>query len=200
MTASSRSSSTWRAERRPVARRYRRTPTHPGSHRSARPEALAILLDERAHLGRCGSSSPAKNTLVAFRISFTRRSSNTSRRSFLILRERSPLATSYAKHLFGQRIAVAPQTVAEARNGALSAGWGATRVEHLSRLIARARVLPVHIDTIEAVAQLRNECRQIGARPAPARPQRRPVDRGHRDPQAHPARRPRRDLRRLPRP
>jgi len=29
-------------------------------------------------------------------------------------------------------------------------------------LIARARVLPVDIDTIETVAQLRNECRQIG--------------------------------------
>jgi len=28
------------------------------------------------------------------------------------LRERSPLATQYAKHLFGQRIALAPQTVA----------------------------------------------------------------------------------------
>ena len=40
------------------------------------------------------------------------------------MRERSPLATSYAKHLFGQRIAVAPQSVAEARYGALSAGWG----------------------------------------------------------------------------
>jgi hypothetical protein len=45
------------------------------------------------------------------------------------LRERSPLATSYAKHLFGQRIALAPQTVAEARYGALSAGWGTARVE-----------------------------------------------------------------------
>jgi predicted nucleic acid-binding protein len=78
------------------------------------------------------------------------------------LRERSPLATSYAKHLFGQRIALAPQTVAEARYGALSAGWGAARTEHLSRLIARARVLPVDIETIEAVAQLRNKCRQIG--------------------------------------
>ena len=40
------------------------------------------------------------------------------------LRERSPLATNYAKHLFGQRIALAPQTVAEARYGALSASWG----------------------------------------------------------------------------
>jgi predicted nucleic acid-binding protein len=78
------------------------------------------------------------------------------------LRERSPLATSYTKHLFGQRIALAPQTVAKARYGALSAGWGPARVERLSRLIARARVLPVDIDTIEAVAQLRNECRQTG--------------------------------------
>ncbi len=32
------------------------------------------------------------------------------------LRERSPLASSFAKYLFGQRIAVAPQTVAEARS------------------------------------------------------------------------------------
>ncbi len=78
------------------------------------------------------------------------------------LQERSPLATSYAKHLFGQRIAVAPQTVAEARYGALSAGWGTARVGRLSHLIARARVLLVDIDTIEAVAELRNECRQIG--------------------------------------
>jgi predicted nucleic acid-binding protein len=78
------------------------------------------------------------------------------------LRERSPLATSYAKHLFGQRIALAPQSVAEARYGALSAGWGQARAERLSRLVARARILPVDIDTIEAVARLRHECRQIG--------------------------------------
>jgi predicted nucleic acid-binding protein len=78
------------------------------------------------------------------------------------LRERSPLATSYAKHLFGQRIALAPQSVAEARYGALSAGWGSARTERLSRLIARARILPVDIDTVEAVAQLRHQCRQIG--------------------------------------
>lgn len=58
----------------------------------------------------------------------------------------------------GSASRLAPQTVAEARYGALSAGWGATRMERLSRLIARARVLPVDIDTIEAVAQLRNEC------------------------------------------
>src|SRR5204863_9009052 len=45
------------------------------------PEALALLVDEHAHLGRCGSSSPAKNTDAPFRISFARRGSDTSRRS-----------------------------------------------------------------------------------------------------------------------
>ena len=48
------------------------------------------------------------------------------------LRENSPLASGYAKHLFGQRIAVAPQTVAEARYGALSAVWGTSRLDRLS--------------------------------------------------------------------
>src|SRR6266516_4945256 len=48
------------------------------------PEALVLALDERAHLGRSGSSSLAKNTLAAFKISFARRNSNTSRRSFRI--------------------------------------------------------------------------------------------------------------------
>ncbi len=78
------------------------------------------------------------------------------------LRERSPLATRYAKHLFGQRIALAPQTVAEARYGALKAKWGPARMEQLARLVARARILPIDIDTIETVADLRNQCRMIG--------------------------------------
>jgi predicted nucleic acid-binding protein len=78
------------------------------------------------------------------------------------LRERSPLATLYAKHLFGQRIALAPQTVAEGRYGALNANWGPARQERLARLVARARILPVDIATIEAVAELRNQCRMIG--------------------------------------
>jgi predicted nucleic acid-binding protein len=38
------------------------------------------------------------------------------------LRPRSPLNVQYSKHLVGQRLAVAPQTVAEARDGALKAG------------------------------------------------------------------------------
>ena len=40
------------------------------------PEAVTLLVDEGAHLGRCGSSSPAKNRLAAFKISFVRRSSS----------------------------------------------------------------------------------------------------------------------------
>lgn len=78
------------------------------------------------------------------------------------LREGSPLAVRYAKYLFGQRIALAPQTVAEARYGALKAEWGAPRAERLARLVARARILPVDIDTVEAVAELRNQCRITG--------------------------------------
>jgi predicted nucleic acid-binding protein len=78
------------------------------------------------------------------------------------LRERSPLAGRYAKHLFGQRIALAAQTVAEARYGALKAKWGPPRMEQLARLVARARILPIDIDTIETVADLRNQCRMIG--------------------------------------
>jgi hypothetical protein len=38
-------------------------------------EAAAVLIDERAHFGRSASSSVAKNTDAAFRISFARRSS-----------------------------------------------------------------------------------------------------------------------------
>jgi predicted nucleic acid-binding protein len=78
------------------------------------------------------------------------------------LRERSPLAGRYAKHLFGQRIALAPQTVAEARYGVLNAKRGPARMEQLARLVARARILPVDVGTIETVADLRNRCRMIG--------------------------------------
>jgi hypothetical protein len=60
------------------------------------------------------------------------------------LRERSLLATQCAKHLFGQRIALAPQTVAEARYGALNANWGQARQERLARSAPdRARQLMV---------------------------------------------------------
>lgn len=78
------------------------------------------------------------------------------------LRERSPLAGLYAKHLFGQRLLVTPQTLAEARYGALKANWGRVRLQRLAQLTARSRRLPVDPETIEAAAQLRNRCRQAG--------------------------------------
>ena len=75
---------------------------------------------------------------------------------------RSPLEARYAKHTVGRLPAVTPQTVAEARYGALMAGWGQRRLDELARLIDRVRLLPVDDETIERVAELRNDCRAIG--------------------------------------
>ena len=74
----------------------------------------------------------------------------------------SPLEARYAKHTVGQSIVVTPQTVAEARYGALVAGWGSRRRGDLERSIGAVAVLPVDNETIERVARLRNECRLIG--------------------------------------
>lgn len=75
---------------------------------------------------------------------------------------RSPLAAQYTKHTVGRRIAVAPQTVAEARYGALVAGWGQRRLGELARTLSALAVLEVDGETTETVAQLRNQCRMIG--------------------------------------
>ena len=75
---------------------------------------------------------------------------------------RSPLAAQYAKHTVGRLLVAAPQTVAEAKYGALIAGWGARRVGELARAVNRVAVLPVDEETIERVAQLRHTCRLIG--------------------------------------
>ena len=40
------------------------------------------------------------------------------------LKPRSTLVPLYGRHVFGRRIAIAQQTVAEARYGAVVAGWG----------------------------------------------------------------------------
>lgn len=45
------------------------------------------------------------------------------------LRPRSALLPLDGKHVFGRRIAVAQQTVAEVRYGALAAGWGERRLD-----------------------------------------------------------------------
>jgi predicted nucleic acid-binding protein len=78
------------------------------------------------------------------------------------LRHDSGLASQYAKHLAGELIAVAPQTVAEARYGALKSGWGPRRITELRTMTVDVTVLPVDAETVERVAQLRNECRRIG--------------------------------------
>jgi predicted nucleic acid-binding protein len=78
------------------------------------------------------------------------------------LRRDRPLEREYAKYTLGRRIAVAPQVVAEARYGATRSGWGPHRINELTRLTAGVRVLPVDDETIEQVAQLRNQCRLIG--------------------------------------
>jgi predicted nucleic acid-binding protein len=47
---------------------------------------------------------------------------------------RSPLAVQYTKHLVGKQLAVSPQTVAEARYGALKAGWGPRRLREVEQI------------------------------------------------------------------
>src|SRR5680860_769108 len=60
------------------------------------PEAVAMFVDEHAHLGRGGSSSLAKKTEAALRISLARRSSLTSRSS-AFSRSRSPVVSRSAR-------------------------------------------------------------------------------------------------------
>ncbi len=78
------------------------------------------------------------------------------------LSRRSPLVGIYAQHLVGARIVVTPQTVAEARYGALRAGWGSPRLTDLERLIHRAGVLPVDDETVWSFARLRADCHRVG--------------------------------------
>jgi hypothetical protein len=108
------------------------------------------------------------------------------------LRPRSNLLPMYGKHVFGQRIAIAQQTVAEVRYGAVAAGWG--------RAAARSRGTPAAPQP-SAAGRRRDH---LGLRPAtppvpragaPAPPEaacRRPVDRQHGDPMRSPTRRSRR--------
>jgi len=66
---------------------------------------------------------------------------------------RSALAAPYVKHTVGRRIVVAPQTVAEARYGALVGGWGPRRLDELARTVSAVVVLDVDDETIEQVAR-----------------------------------------------
>lgn len=57
------------------------------------------------------------------------------------LRLGSLLETRYRRHLTGRRLVIATQVVAEARHGALRAGWGDRRLADLERLLGSALVL-----------------------------------------------------------
>jgi predicted nucleic acid-binding protein len=98
------------------------------------------------------------------------------------LRNDRRLERQYGKHTAGKRVVVTPQTVAEARYGALAAGWGVRRASELDRLIAHVGVLEVDGETTEAVAQVRNQCRLIGHALHQRLHKCRPVDRRGRDP------------------
>src|SRR5580704_8381269 len=78
------------------------------------------------------------------------------------LRKAGKLSELYARHVVGQRLAIAPQTVAEARFGAIRAGWGPRRVTEIEQIVRQARVLPVDRSTVEEVAQLRHRCLRAG--------------------------------------
>jgi hypothetical protein len=78
------------------------------------------------------------------------------------LRSSSPLTTIYQRHLIGQRLVIATQTVAELRFGALRAGWGERRLAQLARLGGVALVLPPDNETAWTYARLRVECERVG--------------------------------------
>jgi predicted nucleic acid-binding protein len=78
------------------------------------------------------------------------------------LRVDSPLQARYRRHLAGRRLVVATQVVAEARYGALRAGWGARRASEIERLIRAAVVLVPDDQTATAFARLRLACERAG--------------------------------------
>ena len=78
------------------------------------------------------------------------------------LRFGSPLEARYRRHLTGRRLVIATQVVAEARFGALRAGWGDRRAADLERLLRSAFVLSPDDLTATAFARLRLACEQAG--------------------------------------
>ncbi len=78
------------------------------------------------------------------------------------LRFGSQLEARYRRHLTGRRLVIATQVVAEARYGALRAGWGDRRAADLERLLRSAFVLSPDDLTATAFARLRLACEQAG--------------------------------------
>jgi predicted nucleic acid-binding protein len=77
-------------------------------------------------------------------------------------RRRLAITGLYDKHLSGQLLVLASQTVAEMRFGALLAGWGPSRLAELERRIALARVAVIDDAMIWTHARLRLACRRAG--------------------------------------
>ncbi len=75
---------------------------------------------------------------------------------------REALWYRFARHLVDADPAIAMQTVAELRFGALDAGWGPRRMAELEALLNRAVVIPVDDDVAWAHARLRTACRLVG--------------------------------------
>jgi tRNA(fMet)-specific endonuclease VapC len=62
----------------------------------------------------------------------------------------------------GNQIFLAAVTVSELRYGALVAGWGAPRREHLEEAISLITVVPVTDSLLTRIAELRLACRREG--------------------------------------
>jgi predicted nucleic acid-binding protein len=78
------------------------------------------------------------------------------------LRAGSALEARYRRHLTGRRLVIATQVVAEARFGALRAGWGERRLTELERLLRTTLVLAPDDLTATTFAQLRLACERTG--------------------------------------
>lgn len=78
------------------------------------------------------------------------------------LAPRSPLPALYNRHVVGRRVAVAAQTVAEIRYGALAASWGERRLAQVERLVHRCLVLPPDDETVWSFARVRADARRLG--------------------------------------
>jgi len=70
--------------------------------------------------------------------------------------------TRFTTLLHGQRLALAAQTVAEVRAGALQRNWGPRRVADLEAKLRRLRVLPVDDEMCRSWAELKAECTRSG--------------------------------------
>jgi hypothetical protein len=110
--------------------------------------------------------------------------------------EQPPLASLYAKHLFGQRLLITPQTLAEARHGALKAGWGGS-AQPSGPAHGAVAATPRGSPDDRGCGAASEPVSTDGPCAPPAPPQRRCLDRRRRHPLERSAARPRCGVRRL---